>query len=93
VVTTATRKNKKQIKFAVKTVETIYEIDGDKFRRAIESAGLKQADIAEACGHKDATRVCHIARKGKQRISGEKLACMIACMREAGIVVEGFDDE
>jgi len=88
---TTTKKKKKINKFTVKAVETIYLINGAKFRKAIETAGLKQSDIAEACGHTDATRICHIARGGDRKISGDKLACILDCMTEAGIVVEGFD--
>ena len=91
VTTTTKKKKKKVVKFGVKPVETIYEIDGVNFRKAIEAVGLKQSEIAEACGHTDATRICHIARGGKRKISGDKLACILECMAEAGVRVEGFE--
>ena len=92
MVMTATA-TKRRPQFAVKALDTTFEVDGTKLKRALALADVKQSYLAKACGHSDATRVCHIIRKGKQRIGGKTLEPMVKALEKLGVDVIGFYEE
>lgn len=75
---------------SVKAVSVTYEVNGPKLRRVMEECGLRQIDLATACGHRDGTRICHIMSKKKIRMTGEKLRPIVNLLSEHGAEIEGF---
>jgi predicted XRE-type DNA-binding protein len=81
---------KKKIKFPLKVVEIKYEISGPKLKSAIERAGIRQIDLANACGFTNQSRICHLVNRETSRVSGSKLKPLIKALEEAGVEVDGF---
>ena len=87
-MTTTTTEN--NIRFEVKEVERIYEIDGDKLKQALNACGLSQALLARECGYLSSSRVCHIVKGGVTRIGENSLKKIIHSLQNRGVTIEGF---
>jgi len=76
--------------FRVKEVDRVYEITGHQLLRALNSCGMSQAELARKCGYMSSSRVCHIIKGGRTRISGKPLKKILNALRAEGVAIEGF---
>lgn len=76
----------------VKPVEVSYAINGKALRAIIEKVGIRQVDLAEACGHADGTRISHMLRKGDQKVRDTTLRPIVAVLVKHGVRVDGLVD-
>jgi len=74
----------------MKPTEVTYEINGKTLRKIIDSVGIRQVDLADACGHPDGTRICNMLRKGVHKVKGSTMAPIVNLLRKKGVEVEGF---
>jgi transcriptional regulator with XRE-family HTH domain len=78
--------------FKVREVDTIYEINGAALKRALDQAGMSQAELARLCGYQSSSRVCHIIKRGRTRISAKPLAKIVNALKKHGVSIEGIVD-
>ena len=78
--------------FSVREVDTIYEISGHALKRALVGAGMSQAELARQCGYQSSSRVCHIIKSGRTRISAKPLGKIVKALRKYGVTIEGLVD-
>ena len=79
----------------IKVVDTIYEIDGDSLQDAISKSPSTQAQVAEAAGYKGSSRITHIIKNGKTRISGKPMFNLIQALQNCSVPfqVQGKGEE
>ena len=74
----------------VKELDRTYEINGTHLKKTLDSIGMTQAELARRCGYSGASRVCHIVKGGKTRISGKFLGKMLKVLEQSGANIKGF---
>ncbi len=79
--------------FKVREVDTIYEINGLALKRALDQAGMTQAELARICGYQSSSRVCHIIKGGRTRISSKPLTKIVNALKKHGVSIEGLVDQ
>ena len=79
--------------FHVREVDTIYEINGTALKRALNQAGISQADLSRLCGYKSTARVCHLVRGGRTRISAKPLSKIVNALKKYGVPTQGLVDQ
>ena len=76
--------------FKVQEAERTYVINGSQLKKTLTKIGMTQSELARRCGYSNASRVCHLVKRGKTRIGGKHLKTMLKVLRAAGAEIEGF---
>lgn len=75
----------------VKEIDRVYEINGTQLKRCLNAIGMTQVELAKRCGYSGASRVCHLIKGGKTRISGKYLKRILKVLEQEGAEIEGFE--